>query len=312
MILGSISISLLPTYQTIGIASSIIFVFLRFIQGIAIGGNLGFSVINLEQAKENSKYYSSSFASVGILGGNLIGMLVTACLNYIYCESELLQYAWRIPFWGGFILALPVLLQLNKIKHLKFNVEDKSDNITTLLKTNYKTIFQGICLSMIDMIPFYTFFVFIPNYNIMILRHTSSNVWMLKCMTMAIMILFIPVFGKLADKYGAIKILTFTCCCLILSNFVTQIYAWSVCFGLTMASCYGCLYGFIAMLFPKKNRATLSSLVVSLGGLVGNAIPSIETAILKYGHIDKVGYLIVFAAILGLCSLVFVQKSKDE
>ena len=100
MTVANLCISIVPIYATIGLAAPIIFVCLRFAQGMAIGGNYGVSIAIVEHAREN-KYYASSFSCVGFILGFLTASALISCMHRV-CDMTIF---WRIPFLlGSFFL----------------------------------------------------------------------------------------------------------------------------------------------------------------------------------------------------------------
>ena len=114
MILGTLFISILPTYQSIGIYAPILLVLFRFFQGIAIGGNYGISVFSVENAHKSEKYFASSMICLGFMIGFFFGGVVSSMLNYFSNREMLLSIGWRIALLSSFFISLPVLFWFPK------------------------------------------------------------------------------------------------------------------------------------------------------------------------------------------------------
>ncbi len=98
-------IGCLPTYQTIGWWAPFFLIVLRFVQGLAIGGQWGGAVLLItETAPKEKRGFYGSFAQVGAPAGvilaNLVFLLVTASVS----EEAFFAWAWRIPFLISIIL----------------------------------------------------------------------------------------------------------------------------------------------------------------------------------------------------------------
>jgi metabolite-proton symporter len=96
--LSTILIGLLPSYATIGIWAPVLLVALRLMQGFAVGGEWGGSmIIVLESAPPNRRGFFSAWPNTG---GFSAQILITAVFAYVYTlsEEQLLSWGWRIPF----------------------------------------------------------------------------------------------------------------------------------------------------------------------------------------------------------------------
>src|SRR3954466_15135958 len=94
MSLGSLLISLTPTYKTIGIAAPVLLLVARLLQGLSVGGEYGVSATYLsEMATQNRRGFYSSFQYVTLIGGQLIALGIQLLLQKIILTEDLL-YTW--------------------------------------------------------------------------------------------------------------------------------------------------------------------------------------------------------------------------
>src|SRR5919107_5482424 len=109
-------VGLLPTYMTIGVAAPIALFLLRFLQGLAVGGQWGGAVLlATEYAPEGKRGYYGSFAQMGVPVGLLLGNTIFLLISGIFGEQAFAAWAWRIPFLLSVILigiALYIQLRL--------------------------------------------------------------------------------------------------------------------------------------------------------------------------------------------------------
>ena len=267
MIASSFILALLPTYEQIGVFATFLFFLLRFVQGIAIGGNYTTSVYSIEQAEDNEKNYISSLICIGIIAGFLIGNATIGLINY-YCSKEFIKiYAWRIALLGSFVLSIPILL--NFPKHMKKIKKEKS-----IQKIPIKKFIITCLILLIDIIPFYIFFNFLPNYKISCLSQEESNIWFKNSISMFVIMILTPLTGILADKVGSKTILYTTTFSLLLISFFSpwEHFIWNIILGINMALCYGSLYGWLALKFPSNIRAQTSGLALNVTASGSNII----------------------------------------
>ena len=117
MIMGASTtlIGLLPTYQTIGYLAPLILVFLRFVQGLAIGGQWGGAMLLVTESAPPEKRgwygaYAQAGAPIGVILANLAFLGVSGGLS----EEAFMDWGWRIPFIASILLILVSLyVQLN-------------------------------------------------------------------------------------------------------------------------------------------------------------------------------------------------------
>ncbi|SEO90670.1 MFS transporter [Amycolatopsis saalfeldensis] len=102
---ASTLIGLLPTTGTIGITAPIVLVLVRFVQGLAAGGEYTTAIIYVaEFAPPHRRGALASRVQVGSLAGFLTGAVVVLSLNAALTQEEMLAWGWRLPF----LLALPI------------------------------------------------------------------------------------------------------------------------------------------------------------------------------------------------------------
>lgn len=107
MAVPTLAIGLLPTYSVIGIAAPILLLFMRLLQGMAIGGEApGAWVFVAERAEKGQTGFAIGLLTSGLCGGILLGSLVSIALNLTFTSSQMTAGAWRIPFLIGGLFAL--------------------------------------------------------------------------------------------------------------------------------------------------------------------------------------------------------------
>src|SRR5918998_506770 len=90
-------VGLLPTYATIGGAAPIILFILRFLQGLAVGGQWGGAVLlATEYAPAGKRGFYGSFAQVGVPIGLVLGNTSFLILSAVLGESAFASWGWRI------------------------------------------------------------------------------------------------------------------------------------------------------------------------------------------------------------------------
>src|SRR5512132_1561896 len=96
--LSTVTIGLLPTYHTIGIAASLLLALCRFGQGLGLGGEWGGAVLlAVENAPPGRRAWYGMFPQLGAPLGFLLSgggfFLLTKWLD----DARFLAFGWRIP-----------------------------------------------------------------------------------------------------------------------------------------------------------------------------------------------------------------------
>jgi MFS family permease len=98
-------IGLLPTYEKIGVLAPILLVTLRFVQGMALGGEwAGAVLLTLEHGTKEQRGRNASFAQMGPSTGVLIATGTIALITWQMPEDQLLAWGWRIPLLASVLL----------------------------------------------------------------------------------------------------------------------------------------------------------------------------------------------------------------
>ena len=102
MAIPTTAIAVLPGYATLGITSTLLLTVIRLIQGLSVGGAFGgLMTYAMEVTPPQHFGLVSALLKVFSAAGTLVGSLVAALMHAIYTDSELLAYAWRLPFVLG-------------------------------------------------------------------------------------------------------------------------------------------------------------------------------------------------------------------
>ncbi len=100
-------IGLLPTYREIGVLAPVLLVSLRFLQGMALGGEwAGAVLLSLEHGDARQRGRNASFAQMGPSIGTLIAAGVIALTLHYTTDEEMLDWGWRVPLLLSVVLVL--------------------------------------------------------------------------------------------------------------------------------------------------------------------------------------------------------------
>ena len=81
--------------------------FLRFCQGIAIGGQWGGAMLLVtESAPSNRRGYYGAYAQAGAPVGVILANIAFISVSLLTTEESFLTWGWRIPFIISFVLVI--------------------------------------------------------------------------------------------------------------------------------------------------------------------------------------------------------------
>src|ERR1700687_5204133 len=102
---GNFLVALVPGYERIGIWGAVILTFLRFVQGIGVGGEWGGSVLlSMEWAQSNKhRGFIASWPQFGVPCGLFLANLAVLAFSQM-SGDQFLTWGWRVPFILSIVL----------------------------------------------------------------------------------------------------------------------------------------------------------------------------------------------------------------
>jgi MHS family proline/betaine transporter-like MFS transporter len=328
---STLLVGFLPTYQTAGIVASILFVFLRLLQGLSVGGEYsGIMIYLAESAPTPKRGFFTSFAAAGANLGFLLATLLVMLLKALLPESVLDQWGWRIPFILAGFMGLVILyyrLKLLETSAYLFLKQSKCQHkrpLITALRNSPKNLLQILGLTCMGSTFYTVFFGFVPNYLSQQNRISAINVLIIESVLLAFMICIIPLAGKIGDRFGRRKILLFTATSIILLTLPCFYFLDSAYFVLIML-----VLMVPTILSSMEQGNTLSTIVencpldirysgVSFSYNLGNALfgataPLVVSFLAQsYNHFAPAYYLMGMTAVTGIVLLTMGERFQSS
>jgi len=331
---ATVLIGLLPTYQQIGITAPILLVLLRILQGIGLGGEWGGAVLMAyEYAGEKEKGFYASLPQVGLAIGLCLSSGVVALLASLP-DADFLSWGWRVAFIASILLVIVGLyIRLKIIETPEFQAVKEKNEVAKMpfvemIKGYPVSILLGMGARYIDGVFFNVFAVFSIAYltqmaPVKVSRPTA--LWAVAAAAL-VMVVAIPVFGKLSDKLGRPKtyaigsallaIVAYPAFWLMATGNPLLIFAsMIVAFGVIYAICYGPEAALFADLFDPRVRYSGISFVYQFSGIFASGItPIIATYLLEANGKQPwylVGY-VVFAALVSMVSALAIGARERK
>ena len=134
--IGIVGLAATPSYQTIGVAAPVIFIFFRLLQGFALGGEVGPTTAYLVEAApplQRGFYAALSYATqdFGVLVAGVVG---TALALYLEPQA-LIDWGWRVAFLiGAAIVPFGLIVRRSLPETLDEEVDDTPARIGPYLR----------------------------------------------------------------------------------------------------------------------------------------------------------------------------------
>ncbi len=130
--LSTFAIGFVPGYASIGAAAPITILFLRLIQGLALGGEYGGAATYVaEHAPPGQRGYYTSYIQTTATLGLFISLGVILATKSWLGDAAFNDWGWRVPFWASFIMVLvSVYIRLKMAESPLFSKIKKEGNIS--------------------------------------------------------------------------------------------------------------------------------------------------------------------------------------
>jgi Major Facilitator Superfamily./Sugar (and other) transporter. len=290
---------LLPGYAIWGIWSPVLLVALRFVQGIALGGEwAGAVLLSMEHGDADKRGRNASFAQVGPSCGTLIGTGFITLVTVAMSADQFQAWGWRIPFLLSLLLVLFGLWLRRGVAETPTFIAMQTEKKTT--HTPLKEVFincpKQLLIaggSRIGSDVLYALVVVFTLTYVTTVLHLPRPLALMATMLGAIgNAITVPMFGALSDKWGRRPVYITGALLAIVWSFVffalldsTQpvLIILAVIGGLLIhAMMYGPQAAFVTEQFPSHVRYAGSSLAYTLAGIVGGGFaPLIITSLFK-------------------------------
>ena len=325
-------VSLVPTYESIGIWGAVILTFLRFVQGIGVGGEWGGSVLmSMEWARgDKHRGFIASWPQFGVPCGLFLANLAVLAFSQMSGE-QFLAWGWRVPFFLSLILvAVGLYIRLGILEtpiFRKLVVEQKIERMPMLavIKQQPKEIILSALVRLAEQAPFYIFTAFVFSYGIGTLK-ISRDFLLFAVLTASIVsFVSIPLFGHISDRIGRKKMYMLGAATVGVFGFIyfgmlntgslVLIFLAIVLSLVPHDMMYGPQAALIAELFTGRLRYSGASLGYQLASVIaGGPAPLIATWLFaQYGSAYAVAVYILVCAVLTLVatSMMTDYTGKD-
>lgn len=286
---ATVAIGLLPTSSTVHFAAFLL-IGLRFVQGIAVGGEWGGAVlIAAEHAPRGRRTFFASFAQLGSPAGLVLSMLAFQAVAALGNDA-LLRWGWRVPFLAsGILLVVGFFVRVGLSEPPRSEGNRRRDRsrghpLPVLLRSFKKPLALCIAANTVGIAGFYftnTYMLAYATQNLGLERKAVLSSFLIVSL---LQLVAQPVAAGLAERIGTGKFLKISAACAIASPYpmfvlVNSGNAALLTLGiaiaiLCIASFYSAIAGFISGVFPADVRYSAISVSYQLcAAFIGGLTP---------------------------------------
>lgn len=287
-------IGLLPGYATIGVAAPLCLMALRFIQGLAVGGQWGgAALMAIESAPEGRKGFFGSFVQIGVPLGVVLANAAYLAIGWGMTAEQFARLGWRLAFLPSILLVGVSLYMNGRIEETHappVQAATRRSPLITVLRDHPREILLSGGTFLANNTCFYLAITYSIAYGTTV-AHVSQQVMLIAVMVGSIvMVPILIAAGAVSDRYGRSGIF-------MVGAVLSGLWAFAVfplihggsTVGITLAITlelafislmYGPQAALFAELFPGHLRYSGASLGYQLGSICGGGFAPIIATLL--------------------------------
>jgi MFS transporter, MHS family, shikimate and dehydroshikimate transport protein len=326
-------IGLLPTYASAGMWAPLLLLALRIFQGIGIGGEWGGAVLMaVEHSPGGQRGFYGAWPQIGVPAGLLLSAGVVNLLSFLN-NDDFFAWGWRIAFLlSAVLVAIGLYIRLRILETPAFKAAQQQKQIaavpiTDLFRTHSKNTLLGLGARYIEGVTFNVYGVFLVGYLTSTLHMTRQSALSAVMVASAIMIVMLPICGRLSDRIGRRKVFGIASLLIGVLSFpafwlmgsqspLLTILAVAVPFALVYPAVYGPEAALFSELFDTRVRYTGISFVYQFSGIFASGLtPIIATALLPLGGGQPwliCLYILVVSAISALSVYAMTDRHESD
>ncbi|MCX4095574.1 MFS transporter [Nocardia sp. alder85J] len=322
--LATAAVGIMPTANSIGVIAPIVVVALRFLQGLAVGGEwAGATLMAAESAPAARRGFWSVFGSFGGSVGLVLANSTFLITGATMSDHDFETYGWRIPFLTSLILVGVGLIVRLRIEETRVFTAEVARHgaapvpLTEAIRRQPREVLYACGL----LVMVFAFYYIAVSY---FLTYGTSHLHLSRTTVLALSLVPGVVFGVstaasawLSDRVGRKRLIAAADAiavpwALLLFPIVESggVVTYSVCATVTVVIAgvaYGPVGAFLPELFATRYRYTASGVTYNVAGILGAAVPPVIAApiTVAYGSATFGVFLAVLcaislAAVLGL------------
>jgi len=325
---ASTLIGALPTTEMIGFWAPTLLIFLRVIQGVALGGEWGGAMLMaVEHGKQNRRGFYSSFVTIGTSAGNLLAAGAMSLVSLLP-QDQLLAWGWRVPFLLSAVLLIVGLVIRTRITEspLFANAAQRGETtrvpILSVLRHEWR---QTIIVIIVTAAPLAIYIASTTFFPVFLASRGFSPSLALVAITIvnAINLVWYPTCGYLSDRIGRKRLLLagFTIGVVIIypvflligsGNPLLIALGCLLTFSVFGGPTFGAVGAFASEQYSTATRYTGASLGYQLGSTIGSGItPLVVSSLFAASGGKSVTAIAIYLGAACLIAIVATIISRE-
>ncbi len=329
MAAGTVLIGITPTYATIGVAGPFLILLARLMQGFSAGGEWGGSTAFIvEWADDGERGFLGSFQQCSVSAGLLLGSGIAALITTLLDPPTMEAWGWRVPFLLGALIG-PVGVYMRR------NIDEtpayeramrlpaptpRHDDVAP-----FWLAARAFGFTVLWTVAFYIFLNYMPTFLKTYAKLSSAEALWSNTIGLLVLVIAIPLMGRLSDRVGRKPLLLACCVCFIVLPYpvfalylsappLGTIIAIQILFGAIIAMFSGAGPAAIAEIFPTRSRSTWMTTGYALSvAIFGGFAPYIATwLIATTGSPISPVYYVVAAAVVSTIVIARLKETAHE
>lgn len=215
MAISTLIIGLLPTYDQIGVWAPILLLLARILQGFSVGGEYAGAMVYIaESSPDNKRIRLGSGLEIGTLTGYIVASILVTVLFWTLSDAQMNSWGWRIPFFLSApigLIGLYLRTHLEETPIFENDIADQKDQLSVIeiIKQYKKDILLCIVFVAFFNITNYVLLGYMPSYLDETVGISDRISTPITAVVLLIMVPFALTFGRLGDKIGNKKVISF-------------------------------------------------------------------------------------------------------
>ncbi|NSC20007.1 MFS transporter [Streptomyces albus subsp. chlorinus] len=339
-------IGLIPSYDSIGIASPVLLLLCRMLQGFSTGGEYGGAATFIaEYAPDKRRGFFGSFLELGTLVGYIGAAGLVLVLNTVLGDAQMLAWGWRIPFLVGGPIGIVGLYLRTKLEetpafqkqqsHSSVAEDDEGTGpalsedmprkkFTAIFTAQWRMLLLCVALVAAYNITNYMLLSYMPAYLTDALDYKHSMELVAAIIAMVAMAAVIQRVGHLNDRFGrkpllmagmgGFAVLTVPVFALFQQGSFAAVIAGLLVLGACLVCLLGTMSATLPALFPTDVRYGSLSIGYNVStSLFGGTAPGVMTYLVDTTS-DKMApaYYASGAAVLGIIAVALMKETAQQ
>lgn len=328
MSVGTLTLSLMPGFATIGYLAPILIVLGRLLQGFSAGVELGgVSVYLSEIATPGHKGFYVSWQSgsqqVAVIAVALLGIGLASTLP----AEQIAAWGWRVPMLVGCMI-IPFLFLLRRTlqetdEFVARRHHPSTGEVFRSIGANLPIVLVGMMMVTMTTVSFYFITAYTPTFGREVLHLTALDSLVVTLCVAISNLFWLPVMGAISDRIGRRPILIFFTALSLVSAYPVMLwligapsFSHLLIVELWLSFIYGSYNGamvvYLTEIMPVEVRTAGFSLAYSLAtAIFGGFTPAISQYIIHAsGNRAAAGLWLSVAAALGLIAAMLVGRMR--